>query len=313
MRAGVLSPQNVKLTREQIATAIQTFGSAHLDLSGRDLAKLDLSGLNFIGANLSSIIGTESNFSRCYLDGVLFIGAKLDHADFQVETINGADFSQADLVGSKLKFNQRDISNGAIFKGAKLQGVDFANLDLTAFYPASSRQGNPPAPPFPVPTPPVYINDAKTPFNFEGADLAAANFQNARLPEVNFNGANLRSANFSGARLASLVDVVIVHGQDEERMEGAASLRQAALIEVLASKTNFSGCDLTEADLTRAGLTGANLSGAKLDKARLVGADLSSANLQDVSLRGATYSVDTKWPRGADPSLVGAILVQQAS
>lgn len=99
------------------------------------------------------------------------------------------------------------------------------------------------------------------------------------------------------------------------------TLRGASLVNAGLDNARLQGVDLREADLERASLIEASLIGANLSKAFLIqanlssadlsGADLSGTNLEGAVLHGtiligATFTEETIWPDGFDPTRVGA-------
>lgn len=186
-----------------------------LDLSGKRLNKLDLSGMDLTRTKLTSarINGCNfkgTNFSGVSLDGAwalksdftdaIFIGtslfqtqmmdAKLDGADFSNAMV-GADMSRASLI--KARFQDAmlapDLTNQSmglmrgVLKSAKLDGASFkgANLMRSSFDFASLR----------------------------GADFEGANLESAELSGADLTGANITKANFDKADIngAKLIDL----------------------------------------------------------------------------------------------------------
>ena len=91
-----------------------------------NLSSRDVSGINFSGLNLKSIIAPGSIFSRC----------ALVETDLSFSDLFGANFEKTDC--SKANFHRADI-RGARFHGAKLTD---ANFDRTI--PARVPSGLPP-------------------------------------------------------------------------------------------------------------------------------------------------------------------------
>jgi len=89
-----------------------------------------------------------------------------------------------------------------------------------------------------------------------------------------------------------------------------ASPRYRDLRGAILEGTVLAGADLTHANLTDTMRTeGADLSGVTLYLAHLEGADLIRTRLEPALpdfLKNATYSDDTCWPVGFDPSVYGA-------
>ena len=110
------------------------------DLSGMNLEREDLSGLDLSGANLSG-----AKLGRTFLSRSKFVGANLSGADIGSTNAYRADFTDADLTGATfIGANAEE----AIFTRAKLDGVDFsyaflrgAFFDESAFSKVSSFSG----------------------------------------------------------------------------------------------------------------------------------------------------------------------------
>jgi hypothetical protein len=102
-----------------------------------------------------------------------------------------------------------------------------------------------------------------------------------------------------------------------------ANLRGAMLVRAPLAGADLWGADLHGADLHSANLHGADLWEADLRGADLTGADVEWADLVPRSHRspdptaafvwadvnGARYDRYTRWPKGVDPTELGAILV----
>lgn len=203
------------------------------DLSGKFLAYLDLSELNFKAANLA-----HSDFYGTDFTGANLKGADLSHTRLDRSVLIRADLSGADLTGATilrptiyadLSTNTNDAPRftGAnlteVHVQAELSGSDFrgANLTRANFYPLEGRPGE-------GTLATAYRNVLKY-CDFSGARLDDANMQRAVFWFAKFNGADLKGADFTDADL---------------------------------SRADFSGANLAGADFTRADLDGANFVGA---------------------------------------------------
>jgi uncharacterized protein YjbI with pentapeptide repeats len=204
------------------------------DLSGKFLAYLDLSGLNFKRAIL-----TRSDFY-----GTDFTGADLSGADLSYTRLDRSVLIRANLAGANLTgatiFRPTvysDLSNNTsdapLFSGAnltrvhvqaELSGSDFRGADLTEadFFPLEGRPGE-------GTMTTTYKNVLKY-CDFSGARLHNADMRRAVLWFAKFTGADLTGARFVDADL---------------------------------SRADFAGADLTGADFTHANVDGTNFVGAK--------------------------------------------------
>jgi uncharacterized protein YjbI with pentapeptide repeats len=204
------------------------------DLSGKFLAYLDLSGLNFKRAIL-----TRSDFY-----GTDFTGADLSGADLSYTRLDRSVLIRANLAGANLTgatiFRptvysdlSNDTSDAPHFSGAnltrvhvqaELSGSDFRGADLTEadFFPLEGRPGE-------GTMTTTYKNVLKY-CDFSGARLHDADMRRAVLWFAKFTGADLKGARFVDADL---------------------------------SRADFAGADLSGADFTHANVDGTNFVGAK--------------------------------------------------
>lgn len=176
------------------------------DLSGKFLAYLDLSQLNFKAANLA-----HSDFYGTDFTGANLKGADLSHTRLDRSVLIRADLSGADLTGATilrptiytdLSTNTQDAPRftGAnlteVHVQAELSGSDFrgANLTRANFYPLEGRPGE-------GTLATTYRNVLKY-CDFSGAHLDDANMERAVMWFAKFSGADLKGANFTDADLS---------------------------------------------------------------------------------------------------------------
>jgi len=129
------------------------------NLSAADLHAADLSGANLRGANLSAANLHEADLSGADLGAANLHEADLSGANLSAADLTWADFSIADLAGVNL--------GAANLILADLSGANLAGANLIM------------------------------------ANLSAANLSAANLSAANLGGANLRQANLAGANLAN--------------------------------------------------------------------------------------------------------------
>ena len=204
------------------------------DLSGKFLAYLDLSGLNFKGAIL-----TRSDFYGTDFTGANLSGADLSHTRLDRSVLIRANLAGANLTGATIfrptvySDLSNDTSDAPHFSGAnltrvhvqaELSGSDFRGADLTEadFFPLEGRPGE-------GTMTTMYKNVLKY-CDFSGARLHNADMRRAVLWFAKFTGADLSGAQFVDADL---------------------------------SRADFAGADISGADFTRANVDGANFVGAK--------------------------------------------------
>jgi len=221
-----------KLNARDIARRLfQLAPGERIDLGGRDLRQLDLSGLDFRRARMagSDLFGTD--LGRSDLSGTDLHGARLDRA-----VIIGADFSGADLSGATLLLPTAvsslayDASEAPRFRNAKLararivahlSGADFSGADLTAavFNHADMRG--------------TLMTALRT--ELFGCDLTRAILRSTDLTGIRLRFAKMRQADLTGA----------------------------VLVNVDLSKADLTGADLTGADIAGVDFDGAVLVGTK--------------------------------------------------
>jgi uncharacterized protein YjbI with pentapeptide repeats len=159
-------------TREEILKLIEENGGPEgLDLSGKDLSRIDL-GEEAVWAALEKFRETAPDETPVWYskltDGINLAGANLREANLQEAKLVGAELQGANLESSNLEgagLLQANLQ-GAWLRGANLRGADLAPANL---------QG-------------AYMMGA----NLEGANLALADLQGADLLHANFQDAHLR-------------------------------------------------------------------------------------------------------------------------
>ena len=213
------------LTVREVSLTLAKSDRQHpADFSGRSLRDLDLSSLDFRGANLAHADLYGTDLSNADLSEANLAGATLDHA-----TITATDFRKADLSGASLymvaaysTLDQSPPAEAPTFAGAKLagahiiarlSGVAFTGADLSNAVLGTGRDAK-------------LI--AATHSDLSGADLTGAELQGANLV-----GVRLRFVRLTGADLAGT------------RLDGA----------------DLSRADLTNANLAGAELAGSDLDG----------------------------------------------------
>jgi len=228
------SPPQEDTAREITEKLFKAKGGERVDLSGRNLRYLDLSGLDFKGASL-----VKSDLYGVDLTGANLKLADLSNARLDRTVIIQANFAGANLSGATLL--RPTVHTSFAYKLS--DAPNFAGANLTGMRAMARLDGA----------------------NFRGADLSRADFSphewrpgQGTISTVMRN--EMRSCDFSGGKLVetNLADAVLVFA----RLAGA-DLTRANLSGADLSKADLSGADLTGADLSRADLYGAILSGAK--------------------------------------------------
>lgn len=208
--------------REVTALLFRANPDAQIELTEKDLSRLDLSGLDFKRARLSgtNLFGadlTDSNLQGADLSGAVLDRATVTRASFAYANLNRATLLRPN-VHTTLEPSVEERTNfiGATMIGARISGrldlVSFADADLTdSVFGPISRDGES------LITPRADLNgcdftaarlvNADLSFNalqfarFNTANARGARFLNADLSGADFSGADVSGADFTGAVL----------------------------------------------------------------------------------------------------------------
>jgi uncharacterized protein YjbI with pentapeptide repeats len=205
--------------------------NASLDLSGRILRDLDLSGLDLRKAHLKGADLFGSDLTSANLSGVDLSGGNLNRtvvikADFSGANLTNASFMRPS-VSTSLDY---DISETPKFAGADMRGMRMTSKMIGA--------------------------------DFRGANLTGA-LMGPHEPRADLSSmpaSILKSCDFSGA---TMTDIDLSRAVLTFSRFVGADLRRSNLVLADLTKADLSGADLTGADLTDANLDEANLSGVK--------------------------------------------------
>lgn len=217
--------------REVTELLFKAEGQGTVDLSHKDLAFLDLSGINFKqatfeGANLHGVVFTDSNLEGANLKGVVLNLATLSRTNFTNADLEGAQLLRVAFTSSlEPRPSETPRFNGANLKNARLHSrldyTDFTGADLTGakFGPEDPKNEL-------LLTARPLMNGA----NFSNATLKNVSAANTKLRFARLVGANLTGADFSGSDL---------------------------------TRADFTGADVTGANFSNAILYGAIFTGAR--------------------------------------------------
>lgn len=235
----LLGPEGITLkaephalsTRDVTAAFFKAGRNSPVNLAGRTLRDLDLSGLDFGHAELSGADLFGADLTSANLSGVNLSGGNLNRT-----TVIKADFSGANLKNAT--FMRPSVSTTLEYDAAeapKFAGADMRNIRMTS--------------------------------KMIGADFRGANLSGALMgphePRADLSSmpaSILKSCDFSGA---ILTDIDLSRAVLTFSRFVGADLRRAKLESADLSKVDLSGADLTGADLTDANLDEANLAGVK--------------------------------------------------
>jgi len=269
---------------------------AFVDLSGRNLSGIDLSGAyleyaDLSGADLSGADLTNAVLAHADLSGADLSGAGLSGANLGAALLKETKFVDADLTGAVLG---RSLLSGTTFIRCKL--VDRMEMFLEAqferakFIESDLHSNN-------------FIDAHMAGCSLEGSDLSGSNFINPVLKEAVFDRAKLNGVNFvkAQAKKARFADAEM----QNVRFVGGCCLAGAMAAGAQAGESNFMDCDLSNADfsgalIAKSNFGNANLTGviftqtgaaqAQFGNANLTGAVLIRAHLMEVSFYYAVLS-----------------------
>lgn len=222
-------------TRDLTEALFRAEAGQPIDLSGKSLRELDLSGVDFKRARMAhaDLYGadlTDANLSGTDLQQALLDRARLTRADFTSANLEGATILRP-TVFSALERNQAEAPrfigaamaktslsgwlDGSDFSRADLSGAVFGLQDAHNEGLLASR---------------VRLAGCK----FSGATLGGADFRGSSLVFARFDGADARGADFRGADLtnadfsAARVDGMDVTGAilDGANFSGAAGFER---------------------------------------------------------------------------------------
>lgn len=261
--------QEPALTRAAVIAKVKSGeGFENADLSGLDLSKLDLSGVNFAGARLKKVDFSDSNLS-----GASFQGADLSQSNLSGTNMDGAVLDDVRFSGANC--------TGTIFRAVSVEGTDFSGLVL--------KDAN-------------FSNAYGEYADFSGADLIGAVFAGAKLPRSDFDGCQLAGADFSQAEIkdADFANVKAPGINLEKaditglRSGEVSDFRKAKIRFAKAAGSMWESCVLDGADFSHALLTGAqfvdaSMVAANLDRVVADGANFEDANLQQGWLTNANF------------------------
>lgn len=205
----------------------------------------DVSGLSFVGQNLS-----QSDFTGC-----IMIGCDLTNANFESATLFGCDFTNAKMTNTRLV---RADMRGAEIGEADLAKADMTGADLREGKTILKRKVKSSADQF-------SLGSAAGIVSFNGSDLsgavlngataASADFTDAKMIDVQLLGANLKDAILIGADLSHAE----LDGADLRNADFSYALMNGATLEntekfgsvfTLTLTTNTNGTDINEFELT---------------------------------------------------------------
>jgi uncharacterized protein YjbI with pentapeptide repeats len=292
---------------EKLLSGVETWNQWRAEHPTQDQERLDLTGVNLSGANLSGVDLSEVNLSEASLSGAdlseaklyaaCLTGANLSHANLSGAVLNGALFTLADLSGASL--SSADLRSPGFLLSDCLYQLRRASFD--AIVKAMRRHD----------LLQTYLLKA----NLHSCDLRSAHLQGAMFHQASLSQANLRGAeicktdfqeaDLSGADLrgACITYINLRHTLITRKTQINERWRRISLLQSnkVTQPYHWSGAELKYADLDGVDLSGAllpyaDLRGTHLRYANLVGTNLDKARTEDTDFEGATYSCDTILP-----------------
>ncbi len=247
--------------KEALAGGLRFFGG--MDFTGADFSSLDLRGVNFAGAWLESVDFRQANVSEANftaavmahanLDGAIGIRAVLKGANLGRTHWKGAVFDDADF--SEAQLSHADLGGLALrrarLKGAMLIGTRWAGADAHGLHAPEQ----------------LFYR-----LSLPGLALAEAELAGCQFVECDLTGVDLRDADLAGANMLTC------------KLAGAKFGGARGPGMVFAQK-----CDLSEADFSKAQMQGANFGAADMSRARMVGSVLDGANLCEANLTDSDW------------------------
>ena len=308
-----------RLTRPEVEDYLKNGRS----FAGCNLSELDLSRLDFCGADLSSANLRKADFSHAILDKAdltksmaqeaCFKNASLKEARLHRTLFNKAEMEKADLSGadceqplfSDANLKQADFSDAnlmqAIFERSVLEGCVFsgATLQLALFLNADAQdtlwKGS-------IFKKSLLRDCCLDRADFFEAKLESAQFMTCAGEEVSFRNADFshgrigRNSCFSGADFSNaLLREICFRDSDLSgaKLEGivldGSQIEACDLTRTNFRKSSAKKCRFNNSNLEAANLRGINLMHGSLRKARLVNTDLTGSNLYAVNFYKAVF------------------------
>ncbi|HEU0291675.1 MAG TPA: Ig-like domain-containing protein [Anaerolineales bacterium] len=150
------------------------------NLSNADLSGADLSGADLANANLNGAILDNASLFTTNLVAATFDNASLRNTNLDDGYAPGGSFINADLRGANLYF--------AFFRDANLSGANFSNAYLNKFDVVGSILQNA-----------IFTGTELFDVDMQNTDLRGADLSFTTLSYVSLNNADLRDANLLGA------------------------------------------------------------------------------------------------------------------
>ncbi|MDA0939160.1 MAG: pentapeptide repeat-containing protein, partial [Proteobacteria bacterium] len=247
-------------------------GKSYQTITGLNLSKLDLSGVNF----------ARVTFKDCQFDGTNLTGASFETAVLKDSSFVGAELTDANLIGL---FGDNINFTKALMPRVRMMYSNFnnSNFEGALLYSADLMGSN-------------IENSSLKKAIADRADLERVNLRYVDAQYVKMRKAHLKKAvldgDFSYADLTGAVMEGITANKAKftEAVLEDANLKYANLRGAILEKIKAKGVDLSHADLESAKLELADLSKAIMDDVSARFTDFQKANMQDVHAHQADFS-----------------------
>ena len=245
----------------------------------------NLRGVRFSGDDLTDFVFSGSDLSYAILRDSI-----LKSATFQACTVEGTDFSGADLDdvvltgihGEKPRFDRATLRETSDLSGARIPGASFENAVSMGSIPGTG--------------PTMNMMQAEG-ANFNGANLTAAVCNSGRFEDSQWNNVRLINAQAGNTRFdrASMNRIDCTGAALQTSYFDDAQLVGAEFQDADITGSSFKGANLTNARLSEV----AWLTGIQLQRAQMVGTILTDLDLRSVGLDEQTVMMGAQM-KGVD-------------
>ncbi len=228
--------KEAEMTREELVQLLKNASPEKpLDLSSKRLSGLDLSDVDFRGANLRSVRMNKTdlrgaNLSGVNLDTAWMLGANLEGANLSGASLFSTQMMRANLKGANLS-KARIVANlsHADLTGANLSGTDMSadmknqsmGLMRLVLRSATLDKANLTG---------SKAGRADLEFaSLRGANLENADFSGVEMAEADLTGANVRGLILDGADVTSSILVSLKNASEIIGLDTAKNRDQAIL------------------------------------------------------------------------------------